>query len=189
MNEKFKNELSGSCDTGFCSCGCGSLKGSALRGFLFVALIAGIATLFSTFSNYGEEENASAPAAEGVSERQSAQAGSSRRAEVEKSEPVVVEIESASDFESRLTRADKPVLVAFSADWCPACRTYDPLFEKAAAALSDKALFFKVDVNKARSLAAKYKIQYLPTTVLLRNGKESSRFSGAKGVDAIKSLF
>lgn len=187
MIEKNENKLSGSCDTGGCSCACGTLVGSVTQGLVFLAVIAGSFFLISSLYNGEDNQNGAVPSAEGVPEPGRAQAGVPESAKQNDSRGVV-QIASASDFESKVVKAGKSALVVFSADWCPACKTYDPLFEKAAAALGEKALFFKVDVDKARPLSAQYKIQFLPTTVLFRDGKESTRFTGPKTADAIKSM-
>ena len=43
---------------------------------------------------------------------------------------------------------DKPVLLKFSAEWCPPCKMIAPKMEELANECGDKCVFIHVDVDK-----------------------------------------
>ena len=90
--------------------------------------------------------------------------------------PVVVTQESA---ERHITRSDLPVVLDFWAPWCAPCRAMAPVFEQAAQALEPHVRLLKVNTDKEQELAARFGIRGIPTFVIVRDGKEVARTSGA----------
>jgi thioredoxin 2 len=82
-------------------------------------------------------------------------------------------------FDALAVRGDLPVVVDFWAPWCGPCRAMAPMFEQAARALATEARFLKVNTDDERALAARYAIRAIPTLVLIRQGTEVKRHSGA----------
>ncbi|MEU6665714.1 thioredoxin family protein [Streptomyces sp. NPDC046727] len=60
------------------------------------------------------------------------------------------------------------VLIDFWAEWCPPCRQFAPVYEKAAAANPD-LVFGKVDTEAQPELAAAFEIQSIPTLMIIRD--------------------
>jgi thioredoxin 2 len=54
-----------------------------------------------------------------------------------------------------------------------------PQFEEAARQLKGEAVFAKVDSDANPSLSSRFQIRSIPTMVMLRNGAEVKRQSGA----------
>ena len=82
---------------------------------------------------------------------------------------------NAENFEEKVLKADKPVLVDFWATWCGPCRRQAPVVEELAEAGYEVG---KVDVDKEPSLAQQYKIMSIPTLLVFKGGKETARFVG-----------
>lgn len=88
-------------------------------------------------------------------------------------------IASTADFEAAIASTEDVAIVVFGADWCPACRQYDPVVIQAARDLAGEAKTYTVDVDAARDVAIRSRVQYLPTTVIFEKGREKTRFAGA----------
>lgn len=76
-------------------------------------------------------------------------------------------------------------LVDFWAPWCMPCKMMAPILNEIAEKSLPGVQVCKVNVDDYQSIAAKYGIRGIPTTVLFRNGKEVNRFVGVKSKDFI----
>ena len=94
----------------------------------------------------------------------------------------------STNFDEVITKADKPVVVDFWAEWCPPCHMFAPIFEEVAEELGDKAIFAKVNVDEARELAIRLGIRAIPTVMVFVNGKPVGRVVGAVGKEALREL-
>ncbi len=81
------------------------------------------------------------------------------------------------EFE-QILKSNKPVLIDFSATWCGPCRMMAPIAEDVSDELKGKIDFYQVDVDSNPSLAEKFAVQFVPTFVILSQGKEIARKSG-----------
>lgn len=83
-------------------------------------------------------------------------------------------------FEAEALKADKPVLVDFTADWCGPCKALAPHIDAIAAARGDSLKVVKVDGDKNPALLEKFGVRGFPTLLILRDGKVAgSRVGGA----------
>lgn len=62
---------------------------------------------------------------------------------------------------------DKTVIVDFWAPWCGPCRSFAPVFEKAAENHTD-VTFAKVNTEEQQELAAAFNIRSIPTIMVFR---------------------
>lgn len=84
----------------------------------------------------------------------------------------------AEDFDRSVLKAEGPVLVTFSADWCAPCKWLDPYLDEIVGSAGGGLLAFKVDVDEAEDLATTYGIASVPTVLLFRSGAETDRSLG-----------
>ncbi len=82
-------------------------------------------------------------------------------------------------FAAEVLESDVPVLVDFTAAWCPPCRMMHPILEDVASARDDVRIV-QVDVDEQQEAAARYGILSMPTFVLFRGGQEILRMTGAR---------
>lgn len=84
----------------------------------------------------------------------------------------------SDEFENKVLKADKPVLVDFFAAWCGPCQMMAPTIDELAGELKDKAYVFKVDIDKEHDLANKYQVMSIPTLLVFKDGKVAKQFNG-----------
>lgn len=76
-----------------------------------------------------------------------------------------------SNFEEKVLKSDKPVLVDFWAEWCGPCRMVGPIVEELAQEYGDKAVIGKVNVDENSEVSVKYGIRNIPTLLVFKNGE------------------
>jgi thioredoxin 1 len=82
------------------------------------------------------------------------------------------------EFEAKVLKADKPVLVDFFASWCGPCQAMAPAIDELASELKDKANIYKVDIDKEHELANKFNVMSIPTILIFKGGKVVNQFNG-----------
>ena len=94
---------------------------------------------------------------------------------------------SAGNFEAHAVKSDLPLLIDFWAPWCGPCKAMAPQFEGAAARLEPSVRLAKVNTDDEQALAQRFRIQGIPTMVLLKHGKEVARQSGVMTAAGIET--
>ena len=83
------------------------------------------------------------------------------------------------DF-NKLINDSKPTLVDFFATWCGPCKMMAPILEDVKNKVGDTANVIKVDIDKNAELAARYRVQSVPTLIMFKNGEPVWRTVGVQ---------
>jgi thioredoxin 1 len=98
----------------------------------------------------------------------------------------MAQIIESSDFESKVIKAEKPVLVDFFATWCGPCQAMAPVLENLSKDVADKASVFKVDIDKSPDLANKFNVMSVPTILIFKDGEVAKQFIGITAIETLK---
>lgn len=88
---------------------------------------------------------------------------------------------TSKNFQTHISRNDIPVVVDFWAAWCGPCKMMAPAFEQAATQLEPTARLAKLNTEAEQDIAARFRIQSIPTVALFKHGQEVARQAGAVG--------
>lgn len=91
------------------------------------------------------------------------------------------------DFEKKL-KENKKSLVLFSADWCGPCKVIKPMINDISKEMEGDFTFFVLDVNESSKTTERYNVKNIPTGIIIIEGEEKERFTGAKNREQIKNM-
>jgi len=101
--------------------------------------------------------------------------------------PGVIEIEE-KDFEREVLQSEIPVLAYFQSDWCPTCKSVNPVVEMYRASYEGRVKFTKIDTLKSPKISADHTVFSTPTLIIFRNGQEVNRNIGFLSENNFKSF-
>jgi thioredoxin len=84
------------------------------------------------------------------------------------------------DFEWEVLGAELPVLVEFTADWCPPCRQMAPVLSALAAEEGERLKVVQLDVDTNPETTNAYRVLSMPTFMLFRAGEPVKAMVGAR---------
>lgn len=86
---------------------------------------------------------------------------------------------TSDNWQSEVEQSPIPVLVDFTAAWCPPCRALAPTIDALAVDLAGRVKVVTLDVDAEPALAERYGVQAMPTLLLLDHGRVLEQRIGA----------
>jgi len=85
---------------------------------------------------------------------------------------------------------EQPVLVDLWAEWCSPCLVIAPVLKRLVDEYDGEIKLAKVEVDEGENmkLAGHYRVRGFPTILLIVEGEETARFSGAKPLSFLRSF-
>lgn len=84
---------------------------------------------------------------------------------------------SIEDFNTSIA-GSKTVLVDFGAEWCPPCKTMEPVLKSVENNNKGKFTLLKVDGGRDQDILKEYKVTALPVFIIFKDGKQVWRKDG-----------
>lgn len=95
---------------------------------------------------------------------------------------------SSANWGSEVEQAVQPVLVDFSASWCPPCRAIAPAIDALAEEFQGRIKVGMVDVDAEPELAERYGIRAMPTLLIFDRGRVVDQRLGAAPPDVLRTF-
>lgn len=94
---------------------------------------------------------------------------------------------TAANFVEQVLSSKLPVLVEFTADWCPPCKMLAPTIHALANSYSDKLRVGMLDADLYPQFVQQYGVMGLPTLILFQNGEAAHRIVGFQPRERIEA--
>jgi thioredoxin len=96
-----------------------------------------------------------------------------------------VPITTDATFAQDVLSSPIPVLVEFTATWCPPCRMIAPVLDQIAADEAGRLAIVSIDVDQNPETTRRYRVMSMPTLALFVSGQVVSQTVGARPRAAI----
>ncbi len=100
-----------------------------------------------------------------------------------------VQYVNEADFQKEVLGANEPVLVDFTAVWCPPCKMIDPIVKQLAQEWAGKVKVVKLDADENPNILMQYGVLGIPTLILFKGGQEAERLTGYLPKDKLVGKF
>ena len=101
---------------------------------------------------------------------------------VAEASPIIV---TDANYAAEIENSPLPVLLDLWAPWCGPCRMLAPVIDQIASEIAGRARVGKLNVDENPQTAARFRVQGIPTLLILKQGREIDRIVGVQSKEAI----
>lgn len=94
---------------------------------------------------------------------------------------------TAENFEEKVLKSEKTVLLDFYADWCGPCQMVAPTLEKISNE-HPELVVGKINVDEQMPLAMQFGIDSIPALYVMKDGKVANKSVGLKTEEMILKM-
>jgi len=87
---------------------------------------------------------------------------------------------SDATFAADVLASETPVLVEFTADWCPPCKMIAPVLDRIAMEQTGRMRVIALDVDENPDTTRRYNVLGMPTMALFKDGEIVTTVVGAR---------
>jgi len=94
-----------------------------------------------------------------------------------------------NEFNIRLKKNPRPVVVDLWAPWCAPCRAMEPAFRQVSQKYAGQVDVLKINADESPEVLKSLGVMSIPTVIGFANGKEILRRTGMQSVEVLNILF
>lgn len=94
---------------------------------------------------------------------------------------------TSSNFDDQVLAAATPVLLEFSAEWCPPCKMLAPTLQALAVKYAGQLRVGTLDSDRYPEYVQRYGVMGLPTLILFQGGEPTRRIVGYQPRERIEA--
>lgn len=95
---------------------------------------------------------------------------------------------NSSNFEEEVIKNEKPVLVAFFANWSHPSKMVIPILEEINLEMEGRVHFVQLDIDECHDVPNQYQVAGVPTSIFFKNGQVADRLFGPVPKSKFKSF-
>jgi thioredoxin 1 len=95
---------------------------------------------------------------------------------------------TTEDFEEKVIKAKKPVIVKMYTKSCVPCKLFSPIYKELSEE-NGHIDFYQLDAEEEHAIATEYDLMVVPTVMFFYKGEYLDRFSGMLNKEKVLSLF
>lgn len=100
---------------------------------------------------------------------------------------VIAETFTVEDYE-KLLQSGEPILIDYYAPWCGPCKKMEPILNTLTAEYKGKVTIIRINVDEAKTLVKREKIENIPVVTCIKSGKEIKRVNGFQDESALRGM-
>lgn len=100
---------------------------------------------------------------------------------------IIAETFTVDDYE-KLLQSGEPLMIDYYAPWCGPCKKMEPILNALSSEFEGKVRIVRINVDEAKTLVKREKIENIPVVTCIKSGKEIKRVNGFQDETALRGM-